>query len=321
MGIAHGAGAEEGYLNIIVVSGAMARARTLTLDWRHWAVGGFGLLVLFLSFTLLFNYVTLRYAASINHPLLQAILLDDQRQEARRTQEVVQGHLNAMAVKLGELQAQLLQLDGLGERLAQMAGLKPKDLPPPSEPGKAPARGGPAPTLSRDLSVDEFSALLGQLSRQVEERSDQLGVLEALLVSSSVNKKFLPSLAPVDGGWLSSSFGWRIDPFTGQKSFHEGLDFPTETGTPIVAAASGKVIFADVHPQYGKMIEIDHGNGLVTRYAHCSMLLVKEGDLVVRGQKVAAVGSTGRATGPHLHFEVRLNGAPQNPARFLQSAS
>ncbi|HEX9275727.1 MAG TPA: M23 family metallopeptidase [Casimicrobiaceae bacterium] len=308
-------------MNIIVVSGAMARARTLTLDWRHWALGSFGLLVLFLSFTLLFNYVTLRYAASINHPLLQAILLDDQRQEARRTQEVVQGHLNAMAVKLGELQAQLLQLDGLGERLAQMAGLKPKDLPPPSEPGKAPGRGGPAPTLSRDLSVDEFSALLGALSRQIEERSDQLGVLEALLVNSSVNKKFLPSLAPVDGGWLSSSYGWRIDPFTGQKSFHEGLDFPTETGTPIVAAASGKVIFADVHPQYGKMIEIDHGNGLLTRYAHCSMLLVKEGDLVVRGQRVAAVGSTGRATGPHLHFEVRLNGAPQNPARFLQSAS
>ena len=306
-------------MNIIVVSGAMARARTLTLDWRHWTLGGFGLLVLFLSFSLLFNYVTLRYAASINHPLLQAILLDDQRQQARRAQEVVQGHLNAMAVRLGELQAQLLQLDGLGERLAQMAGLKPKDLPP-LEPGKAPGRGGPAPTLSRELSVDEFSALLGQLSRQVEERSDQLGVLEALLVSSSVNKKFLPSLAPVEGGWLSSSYGWRIDPFTGQKSFHEGLDFPTETGTPIVAAASGKVIFADVHPQYGKMVEIDHGNGLLTRYAHCSMLLVKEGDLVVRGQRVAAVGSTGRATGPHLHFEVRLNGVPQNPARFLQSA-
>ena len=307
-------------MNIIVVSGAMRRARTLTLDWRHWTLGGFGLLVLFFSFTLLFNYVTLRYAASINHPLLRAILLDDQRQQARRAQEVVQGHLNAMAVKLGELQAQLLQLDGLGERLAQMAGMKPKDLPP-SEPGKAPGRGGPAPTLSRDLSVDEFSALLSQLSRQVEERSDQLGVLETLLVSSSVSKKFLPSLAPVEGGWLSSSFGWRIDPFTGQKSFHEGLDFPTETGTPIVAAASGKVIFADVNAQYGKMIEIDHGNGLVTRYAHCSMLLVKEGDLVVRGQKVATVGSTGRATGAHLHFEVRLNGAPQNPVRFLQSAS
>ena len=299
----------------------MGRARTLTLDWRHWTLGGLGLLLLFLSFTLLFNYVTLRYAASIKHPLLQAILLDDQREEARKTQEVIQGHLNAMAVRLGELQAQLLQLDGLGERLAQMAGLKPKDLPPPSEPGKAPGRGGPAPTLSRDLSVDEFGSLLSELSHAVEERSDQLTVLEALLVSTSANKKFLPSLAPVDGGWLSSSFGWRIDPFSGQKSFHEGLDFPSESGTPIVAAASGKVIFADVHPQYGKMVEIDHGNGLVTRYAHASKLFVKEGDFIVRGQKVAAVGSTGRATGPHLHFEVRLNGVPQNPARFLLSAN
>jgi len=298
----------------------MGRARTLTLDWRHWTLGGLGLLLLFLSFTLLFNYVTLRYAASIKHPLLQAILLDDQREEARKTQEVIQGHLNAMAVRLGELQAQLLQLDGLGERLAQMAGLKPKDLPP-SEPGKAPGRGGPAPTLSRDLSVDEFGSLLSELSHAVEERSDQLTVLEALLVSTSTNKKFLPSLAPVDGGWLSSSFGWRIDPFSGQKSFHEGLDFPSESGTPIVAAASGKVIFADVHPQYGKMVEVDHGNGLVTRYAHASRLFVKEGDFILRGQKIAAVGSTGRATGPHLHFEVRLNGVPQNPARFLLSAN
>jgi murein DD-endopeptidase MepM/ murein hydrolase activator NlpD len=299
----------------------MGRTRTLTLDWRHWTLGGFGVLLLFLSFTLLFNYVTLRYAAAIKHPLLQAILLDDQRQEARRAQEVVQGHLNAMAVRLGELQAQLLQLDGLGDRLAQMAGMKPKDLPPPTDPGKAPGRGGPAPTLSRDLSVDEFASMLSDLSRGVEERSDQLTVLEALLVSSSVNKKFLPTLAPVEGGWLSSSFGWRIDPFTGQKSFHEGLDFPAEPGTTIAAAASGKVIFADLHPQYGKLLEIDHGNGLVTRYAHCSRLFVREGDLVVRGQKVAAVGSTGRATGPHLHFEVRLNGVPQNPARFLLSAN
>ena len=298
----------------------MGRARTLTLDWRHWTFGGLGLLTLFFAFTLLFNYLTLRYAAAINHPILQAILLADQRQEALKAQEIVQGHLNAMAVRLGELQAQMLRLDGLGERLAQMAGLKPHDLPPPLEPGKAPGRGGPAPTLSRDLTVDEFSDLLGQLSRQVEERSDQLGVLEALLVSTSANKKFLPTLSPIEEGWFSSNYGWRIDPFTGQKSFHEGIDFPADVGTPIVAAASGIVIFADVHPQYGKMVEIDHGNGLVSRYAHASVLLVKEGDLVVRGQRVARVGTTGRSTGPHLHFEVRLNGAPQNPARFLQSA-
>jgi len=185
--------------------------------------------------------------------------------------------------------------------------------------GVIPGRGGPAPTLHRDLSVDEFSSMLSNLSRQVEQRSDQLGVLEALLVTDSASRKFLPSLLPIEDGWFSSNFGWRIDPFTGQKSFHEGIDFPSEVGTGIVAAASGKVIFADVHPAYGKMIEIDHGNGLVSRYAHCSSLLVKEGDLVVRGQQVGRVGTTGRSTGPHLHFEVRLNGVPQNPARFLQT--
>lgn len=308
-------------MNIIFVSDATARARTLTLDWRHWTLGGFSVLALLLTFTLIFNYVTLRYAASINHPLLQAIMLADQRQEARKTQEVVQGHMNAMALKLGELQAQMLRIDGLGERLAKLAGLKPQELPPPLQPGVAPGRGGPAPTLHSDLTLQEFTAMLGALSREVEQRSDQLGVLEALLVSSSASRKFLPSLLPVEDGWYSSNFGWRIDPFSGQKSFHEGIDFPSEVGTAIVAAASGRVIFADVHPAYGKMVEIDHGNSLVSRYAHSSTLYVKEGDLVVRGQRIATVGTTGRSTGPHLHFEVRLNGVPQNPARFLQAAN
>jgi murein DD-endopeptidase MepM/ murein hydrolase activator NlpD len=307
-------------LNIILVSSATARARTLSLDWRHWTAGSFGLLALFVSFTLLFNYMTLRYAAAINHPLLQAILLADQRQEAQKTQEVVQGHLNAMAIKLGDLQAKMLRLDGLGERLAKLAGLKPQELPGLLQPGTTPGRGGPAPTLQRNLSLDEFNAMLGELAQQVDQRSDQLGVLEALLVSDSANKKFLPTLKPIEDAWFSSNFGLRLDPFTGQQSFHEGIDFPADVGTAIDAAASGKVIFADVHPAYGKMIEIDHGNGLVTRYAHCSALLVNEGDFVMRGQLIAKVGTTGRSTGPHLHFEVRLNGVPQNPARFLQAS-
>jgi len=314
------AGEGRSHLNIILVSGATAQARTLTLDWRHWTLGGLALLILFFSFTLLFNYVTLRYAAAIKHPLLQAIVLADQRAEAQKTQEVVQGHLNSMAVKLGELQAQILRLDGLGERLAKLAGLKPQELPPPLDAGAVPGRGGPAPSTARDLSVEEFSALLAALSRQVEQRSDQLGVLEALVVTDSATRKFLPSLSPIEDGWFSSNFGWRIDPFTGQKSFHEGIDFPAETGTPVIAAASGKVVLAEVHPAYGKMIEIDHGNGLVSRYAHNSALFVKEGDFVVRGQRIGTVGSSGRSTGPHLHFEVRLNGVPQNPARFLQPA-
>ncbi len=307
-------------MNIILVSSATARARTLTLDWRHATIGGLALAVVFIAVTLLFNYVTLRYAASIQHPLLQSIVLADQRQEALKTQQMVQGHLNAMALRLGELQAQLLRLDGLGAHLAKVAGLKPQELPS-LQSGLAPGRGGAESSLpSRALSVTEFADLLAKLERQVEERTDQLGVLDALLVQDSVNRKFLPTLAPVVDGWFSSNFGYRIDPFTGLQSFHEGIDFPADVGTPIVAAASGKVVEAGYQPQYGKILMIDHGNGLVSRYAHASQVYVGEGDLVVRGQRVAAVGSTGRSTGPHLHFEVRLNGVPQNPARFLGSA-
>ncbi len=229
-------------MNIILVSGATARARTVTLDWRHFALGGFGILIVFLGFTFLFNFVTLRYAAATQHPWLQAIVLADQRQEAARTQELVQGHLNAMAIRLGELQAQMLRLDGLGERLASIAGLKPQDLP--SLRGRdSPGRGGAESSLpSRALSVTEFTELLEQLARQIDERTDQLGVLEALLVQSSANRKFLPTLAPIVDGWFSSNFGYRIDPFSGQHAFHEGIDFPADAGTPIVAAASGKVV-------------------------------------------------------------------------------
>ncbi|MBK6336348.1 MAG: M23 family metallopeptidase [Betaproteobacteria bacterium] len=308
-------------MDIILVSGATSRARTLTLDWRHLIAGSLALVSLFIVFTLLFNYVTLRYAAATQHPLLRAIVLADQRQEALKTQQVVQGHLTAMAIRMGELQAQMLRLDGLGERLARLAGLKPQDMPA-MQPGRVPGRGGAESSLpSRQVSVDEFAELLGKLARQVDQRTDQLGVLEALLVQDSANRKFLPTLLPILDGWHSSNFGYRIDPFTGTQSFHEGIDFPAETGTPIFAAASGKVVEAGFHPQYGKVIEIDHGNGLLSRYAHASQVLVQDGELVVRGQRVGAVGSTGRSTGPHLHFEVRLNGVPQNPARFLQSSS
>jgi len=306
-------------LNIILVTGANARAKTITLDWRHWAIGGFTVGITFIVFTLLFNFLTLKWAAAVRHPWLQAIVLADQREEAQRNLEKVQGHLNAMAMRLGELQAQVSRLDGLGERLAKSAGLKPQELPSLAPQDSIPGRGGPVSSLpSRSFTEDEFAKMMAKLSDQVELRTDQYGVLEALLIQNSANRKFLPTLEPIPDDWFSSNFGYRIDPFTGLRTFHEGIDFPAPRGTTIDAAASGKVIFAGVHPDYGKMVDIDHGNGLVTRYAHASELLVKEGDLVLRGQAIAKVGTTGRSTGPHLHYEVRLNGTPQNPARFFQ---
>lgn len=302
-------------MNIILVSSNLAKTRTITLSWKHYAFAVMAGFVLMVGLSTVANYGLFRYATAINHPWLQAIVLSDQRKEAERAQVYMEEHLAAMALKVGELQGELLRLDGLGEKLAKIAGLKPQELP-----AKDAGRGGPQPsTPPHAWTYEGFAREVQSLSRMVEERNDQLSVLEALLVQDSVNKKFLPSFAPVDAIQYTSNFGNRIDPFTGLQTNHEGIDFHGDKGTTVLAAASGKVIAAEWHADYGKMVEIDHGNGLVSRYAHASLLLVKEGDLVVRGQKIAEIGSTGRSTGPHLHFEVRLNGVPQNPARFLRA--
>jgi murein DD-endopeptidase MepM/ murein hydrolase activator NlpD len=139
-----------------------------------------------------------------------------------------------------------------------------------------------------------------------------------MLSEDSAKRQLMPTGMPVANGYHSSNFGWRIDPFTGFNAYHEGIDFMAEAGTTIRAAAGGVVVYAALHPQYGNMVEIDHGNDLVTRYAHASKLSVKVGDVVLRGSKIAEVGSTGRSTGTHLHFEVRHKGAAQNPGRFLR---
>jgi murein DD-endopeptidase MepM/ murein hydrolase activator NlpD len=183
-----------------------------------------------------------------------------------------------------------------------------------------PGRGGADSSLpSRTLSFTELSDQLEWLNRQLDDRTDKLDVLHSLMRAESARKKLMPSVLPIDGAWQSSTFGWRIDPFNAARAFHEGMDLIAPPGTSVLAAASGVVIGAEFHAQYGNMVEIAHGNGLVTRYGHLSKSLVKVGDIVSSGGKIGEVGSTGRATGPHVHFEVRQNGAPLNPMRFLRS--
>lgn len=183
-----------------------------------------------------------------------------------------------------------------------------------------PGRGGALSTgvPAQDLTLNEFAWQLDALSKHMENRSDYMGVLENRLFDAKVKKKLMPTVKPVDVNWNASSFGWRIDPITGQNALHEGVDFLVDTGTPIHAAADGLVVVAEFHPQYGYMVDIDHGNDFATRYAHASKLLVKAGDLVQRGGVIAESGSTGRSTGPHVHFEVRHKGVAQNPNRFLK---
>jgi len=302
-------------VQIIVIPHRLAKARTVTVSARHVILAaGLGLMLL-LSLTIGLYWLTIRYASDVRIPLVHKLVLAAQKSEAERAREFVQQNLNAMAVKLGEMQAQLSRLDALGATLSKVAGLKSQEF----RMAQAPGLGGAAPTLMppQNLSLAQFREKLSEVSKQVEGRTDMLGVLDTQLMEQAVKKKLLPSLMPVNARFNVSGFGQRVDPFTGQWAMHEGIDFLADTGSPIVAAAAGVVVFAGFHPQYGYVVDIDHGNDLVTRYAHTSKIFVKEGDVVQRGQKIAEVGSTGRSTGPHLHFEVRFKGVPQNPARFL----
>lgn len=302
-------------MNIILVSGRFARARTITLGLPHMALAAMAAVVFVIALAAGMNYFLLRVASDLNIPYLQTMLLSAQQEQHEKTQSYLRENLNAMAVKLGQMQAQLVRLDTLGERLAKLAGFKPQELAFT----ELPARGGAASSLpSHDLSLGDFTRQLDMLTRQLDDRGDKLGVLESLFTVDSAKKKLIPTMLPVEGGWYSSNFGWRIDPFNGQRAFHEGIDVMADQGTVIRAAAGGVVVYSDFHPQYGNMIEIDHGNDLISRYAHASKRMVKVGDVVVRGVKIAEVGKTGRATGAHLHFEVRQRGAPVNPSRFLR---
>ncbi len=304
-------------MQIILISGTLAKARPVTLTLRHLVGAAFVAMALLCAGTAGLYWISLRYAAELRIPVIQRMVLAANEAEAERGRAFVQQNLNAMAVKLGEMQAQLARLDALGERLSSLAGFRPQDF----RFSEAPGLGGAAATLlpPQNLSLAEFSDKLSTLARNVETRNDLLGVLEAQLFEQAVKKKLIPTMKPVSGPYNASAYGRRVDPFTGQWAMHEGIDFLAEKGSPVVAAADGVVVFAGFHPQYGYMVDIDHGNDLVTRYAHQSKLIVKEGEVVQRGRKLGEVGSTGRSTGPHLHFEVRYRGAPQNPDKFLVS--
>ncbi|GAB7541848.1 M23 family metallopeptidase [Cupriavidus sp. 8B] len=229
----------------------------------------------------------------------------------------LQANLNVLATRVGEIQARMVRLDALGERVSGLAGIAPKEFNFQQPPG----RGGLAASAqSRTSSLPELQLALARLSDQAEQHADYFDVVASTLLDRQSESRRVPRVLPVASGYDASGFGWRFDPFTGRRTPHDGVDFSAPAGTPIVAAAGGVVVAAQWHPEYGNLIDIDHGNGLKTRYAHASKLQVKAGDLVKPGQQVALVGSTGRATGAHLHFEVHVDGVPQNPNRFLAIA-
>lgn len=305
-------------MNIILVSSRLAKTRSISL-------GGWQLAFLFILFSALMvaaafslQYTLVRYAPEGLNDEIRLLLSKVQNDEQQKQEFYLHSSLNAMAVKVGQMQAQVQRLDALGNRLAKLSGMKAEDFQFAQQPGQ----GGPLVLMpAQEMTEKVLGQQLDSLARVVNDRNDKLLALETLLLQNQLSRKLLPSIPPVHTGFYSSNFGWRIDPFTGQSAMHEGVDFVADAGTPIYASAGGVVAYAGPHPSYGNMVEIDHGNDIVTRYAHASKVLVKVGQVVRRGEKIAEVGSTGRSTGNHLHFEVRYKGIAQNPVRFLEKSA
>ena len=257
----------------------------------------------------LYHWVFLKGARE-GWPVIGALVKLVVKDEFEQRDRFMRENLDVMAKRLGEMQAKMLQLEALGERVSGLAGVNPAEI-------KSSMGSGGALVGSRSLSMEELQATLADLDKITDQRVDLMTLMESRLFDQKIKKLMVPTQQPVVGGTLGSSFGWRIDPVNGQSALHTGLDFPASNGTPILAAAGGVVVVQEYHPAYGNMVEIDHGNDLVTRYAHASRVLIKKGDLIKRGQKIAEVGSTGRSTGSHLHFEVLVQGVFQDPQKFL----
>ena len=230
-----------------------------------------------------------------------------------------QKNLDIYATQIGELQARLMRIDNQAQRLQGFAKEKLKINEKISKPApiKSAGQGGPF-VPEKNFSEAELQSFIDKLKLDIEKHEEHLNNLEAIYLKQSVFKDTLPNASPVNAPFNSSSYGWREDPFLGVRAFHEGLDFSAEAGQPIKATAAGIVIAAEVTPEYGNMVRISHGSGLETRYAHADKLLVKEGDRIKKNQVVALVGNTGRSTGPHLHYEIRVNGEPLDPRKYLQ---
>ncbi len=305
-------------MNIILVSNNSAKTRSISLGGKQIVLAGFVLMVVTMLVASALQNVLLRFAPQSLGDAARAMLLTGREAEQQKQQAYLQASLQAMAGQVGQMQAQLQRLDALGGRLAKLTGMNPAEF----SFDKPAASGGPLITsAAQDVVVGDLQREMQNLTLVVSDRGDKLSALQTMLMQNQLNQKLLPSTAPVKDGWYSSNFGWRVDPFNGESAMHEGVDYVVPEGTPIYASAGGVVSYADNHPSYGNMVEIEHGNDIVTRYAHASKLLVKVGQVVRRGEKIAEVGSTGRSTGNHLHFEVRYKGIAQNPVRFLKNAA
>lgn len=240
--------------------------------------------------------------------------LAEQKEQIIESRREAQAEVAALTLKVAELQARLVRLDALGERLTSIANLDQGEF----DFSQKPAVGGPEEEfLGEAYAAPDFLTAIDELSRQIENREQQLETLDALLVNRKLKEDVFVAGRPVEKGWMSSRFGRRTDPFTGKVAWHNGVDFAGKEGSGIIAVASGVVTWSGERHGYGNLVEINHGNGFSTRYAHNKVNKVDVGDVVKKGQVIALMGSTGRSTGPHVHFEVYKNGRAVDPSSYI----
>ena len=253
-------------------------------------------------------------ASSINQLGTWSADLLHQQAQIEDVKRVLQEKVNALAMRVGQMNANVIRVNALGKRLTRMANLNDGEF----DFSNPPAMGGSDSTADgQPAQIPNLTAMVDDLQTQLASREQQLGVLENMILTRELNKQVYPEGRPVQDGWISSYFGRRADPFTGYSAVHKGLDFAGPEGTKVTTVAAGLVTFSGERSGFGEMVEINHGNGLATRYCHNEKVLVKQGDMVRKGQEVALMGSTGRSTGPHLHFEVLKNGSQVDPLRFI----
>ena len=237
--------------------------------------------------------------------------------QLKNIREEADADIDALASRIGLLQAHVMRLDALGRKLVHMARIDKAEFDFDS----TPALGGPETRPNKVLQPDELSKAIDRLSLKLEDRENQLSVLENMVLDQNLKKEVVPSGRPITKGWLSSYYGMRTHPISGRREMHKGIDFAGKLGGQVIAVAKGVVTYAGKRYSYGNLIEIAHGNGYSTRYAHNSRLLVSVGDTVEKGFQIAEIGSSGRSTGPHVHFEVIKNGREINPVRFIRASN
>jgi murein DD-endopeptidase MepM/ murein hydrolase activator NlpD len=241
-------------------------------------------------------------------------MVDEQQAEVADARRNAQADIDALTLRIGKMQGQMLRLNALGERLVDQGDLDKEEF----DFDTVPAVGGPGGEVDvQSVPLADFLSMLDMLDSEMEDREQKLSVLESLLMSRSLHERVMPSGRPIAEGWLSSRYGKRNDPFTGKQDFHKGLDFAGKKGSEVIVVGDGVVSWAGKRTGYGNLIEVNHGNGYITRYGHNERHLVEVGEKVKKGQQIALMGSTGRSTGPHVHFEVLQNGKTVNPSKYI----